>query len=243
MDSCKNCNEPINGNYCSNCGQPAKLRRIDMHYIISEIADFFFAHKGMIYTIKNVLIRPGESVRRFISEDRFRFVKPITFLILTSLVYTLVLHLFSIDAKEFLLQEQKEVPTANLFINWIIDNSGYTNIIIGFIVAFWVKLFFRKSGYNLYEIYILLCFIFGIMMLFSSVMMILQGVLHLKLILFSNIVFFIYNSWAIGQFFDRRKVGSYVKAFISCLLAYLIFGILVGIVATFIDLVIKQPMV
>jgi len=39
MNSCKNCNEPINGNYCSNCGQPAKLKRIDGRYIVYEIRD------------------------------------------------------------------------------------------------------------------------------------------------------------------------------------------------------------
>ena len=72
MNNCKNCNEPVNGNYCSNCGRPATLRRVDGRYIIQEIGDFLFANKGMLYTIKRVLISPGESVREFITEDRHR---------------------------------------------------------------------------------------------------------------------------------------------------------------------------
>jgi len=242
MNTCKNCNEPINGNYCSNCGQPAKLRRIDRHYIISEIGDFLFANKGLIYTIKRVLISPGESVRRFITEDRYRFVKPITFLIITSLIYTILSHFFFIEAKDFYFQQQPkvEVPTATLFVQWMIDYHGYASIIIGFFVAFWVKLFFRKSGYNLFEIFILLCFISGISALFASVVVILQGILHVRIIFFSGLISIIYYAWAIGQFFNRKKAVSYIKAFVSCLLAYFIFGISVGIITAFIDLVIKQ---
>jgi RNA polymerase subunit RPABC4/transcription elongation factor Spt4 len=241
MNTCRNCNEAVNWNYCPNCGQPAKLKRIDGNYIIHEIKDFLLANKGMMYTIKRVLISPGDSVRHFLTEDRYRFVKPITFLFITSLIFTLVCHFFHFAAEDFYLQQPEiEIPTTNLLINWIIDYQGYASIIIGLFLAFFVKLFFRKSKSNLFEIFILLCFISGITSLFSSVIFILQGLTGISLTNTSVLITMIYSVWAIGQFFDKRKAASYIKAFLSCVLGFLIFGILVAFVGMFIDLVIKQ---
>ena len=251
MNSCRNCKEPVNWNYCPKCGQPVQLKRIDRHYIIQEIASAFNAEKGLLYTVKRVFISPGDSVRQYITEDRCRFVKPVMFVIITSLIYTLVSQLFHIDARDFQTLQydtgdlsggtgQIELPTANLFINWMINYHGYSSIISGFFVAFWVKLFFRKSGYNLFEIFVLMCFISGISALLFSVGFIFQGLTHLNSVRIITSTAMIYSVWAIGQFFDKKKAASYIKAFISYMLGLLIFGILVVFVAIFIDIIIKH---
>jgi len=245
MNSCKNCNELVSGNYCSNCGQTTQLQRIDRRYIIREITNAFSANKGMLYTIKKVFISPGESVRQYITEDRSRFVKPITFVIITSLIYTLVSHLFQIDAKEFQRQLHGEevpleLPTYDLLLNWTIDYSGYITIIIGLLMAFWVKLFFRKYGYNLFEIFVLFCYISGISTLFSSVVFIIQGLTQLNLISTTTLITTIYFIWATGQFFNKKKLGCYIKATLSYVLGFFLFGILITMIAVFIDIVLKQ---
>ena len=61
--NCKNCNTEINKNYCPNCGQPTKLKRIDGHYILSEIGSVLNFDKGILFTIRELLLRPGQSVR------------------------------------------------------------------------------------------------------------------------------------------------------------------------------------
>jgi hypothetical protein len=97
MINCVNCNNQITENYCSSCGHPAKLKRIDGHYIIHEIEHVLHFEKGILYTIRELLIRPGENVGHFISENRSRLVKPIIFIIVTSLIYTLIAHFFHIE--------------------------------------------------------------------------------------------------------------------------------------------------
>jgi len=241
MNHCKNCNEPLNGNYCSNCGMPATLKRIDGRYIVQEIGDFFLANRGMLYTIKNILISPGKSVRAFIAEDRYRFVKPITFLFITSLVYTLVCYLCHIGADDFYLQplpEGMELRTFKLVMSWMISYSGYSQIISGLLVAFLIKIFFRKTGYNIFEIFILLCFVSGISALYSCFVVVAQSLTHLDLLHITGLISMIYYAWAIGQFFDKRRMSSYIKAFISCLLGYFLFGVMVAFITVFIDLII-----
>jgi hypothetical protein len=242
MNICKNCNEPVHWNYCPNCGQPAKPEKIDGQYIIREIGDFLFANQRMIYTIKRVLVSPGESVRRFIAEDRYRFVKPIAFLLFTSLVYTLVNYLFGFGAVDFDQQLSKlEGSTTILIFNWlVIDYPGYSGIITGLFMALFVKIFFRKAGYSLFEIFILLCFVTGLTTLFLSVAAFIQGITHLKLLLISSYIGLIYFIWAIGQFFDRKRLISYIKAFLSLVLSTMIFTLFIQIIGSVIDIVIMN---
>jgi hypothetical protein len=240
MKNCKNCNELINSNYCSSCGRPATLRRVDFRYIISEIGDVLHTKRGFFYTIKKILISPGDTVREFLIEDRYRLVKPITFLFITSLIYTLVSHYFKIDAKDYQVPpvgetEFLELPTANLLIQWIIDYQGYANLITSFFIAFFVKLFFRKSGYNLFEIFVLLCFISGIASFCFSIILIFQGLTQVNLIQISSFISVIYYIWAIGHFFDKKKAISYIKATLSCALGLFIFCLIVMIVVMYRD--------
>ena len=243
MNSCKNCNEPVSGNYCSNCGQAANLKRIDGSYIIHEIASSFNAESGMLYTIRMMFLAPGKSVKQFLSGDRNRYVKPISFILITSLISAFVSHFFHIDAKEFQQQftgetEAMELPTAELIMNWVIENT-YSSIIVGFFMAFWIKVFFKKYGYNLFEIFVLFCYIFGMASLYSSVIFTIQGLTHSRLIYISTTLMIFYYIWATGQFFDSRKAGSYIKAFLSYILGFFIFGLIVELIAVFIDVILK----
>jgi hypothetical protein len=97
MIYCKSCANETQGNFCAHCGQPAKIKRIDAQYIIHEITHVLHFDKGILYTIKELLVRPGHSVRTFIAEDRSRMVKPVIFIIVCSLIYTLTTHFFHIE--------------------------------------------------------------------------------------------------------------------------------------------------
>jgi len=231
--------------YCPICGQPAKLKKIDKHYIIQELGDFLFANKGMVYTIKNVLIKPGESVRRFITEDRYRFVKPVTFLFITALIYAIVNQIFNVSIVDHVPQNympqvdlKNFVPTTSLLLDSAFTHPGYWNIIMIVFITFGIKIFFRKFGYNFFEIFILCCFVFGITTLFETILTIIREVTHLKLQILMSISI-IYLTWAIGQFFDKKKAASYIKAFLSYVFGWLIL-ILIAVAGVVIEIVIRH---
>lgn len=237
MISCKNCNTTIELKYCPNCGQPAKLKRIDGHYIAHEIEHVLHFDKGILYTIRELLIRPGANIRRFLAEDRSRLVKPVIFIIVTSLVYTIASHYFHIEP---LIQHDLSAQsmTAKLY-KWTQDYLGYSNIIMGGFIAIWIKLFFRKHSYNYFEILILLCFVMGMGMLIFAIFSVAQGVTHIHLMKIAGYVGVGYCVWAIGQFFGARKVMSYVKAAAAYILGMLTFSALSFIIGTVIDMLIK----
>jgi hypothetical protein len=236
--NCKNCNAEVSLNYCPNCGQPVNIKRINGHYIAHEIEHVLHFEKGILYTIRELLVSPGENVRHFVSENRSRLVKPIIFIIITSLLYTLTTHFFHIEDGYVKYEDVKKSATGLIF-KWVQDHYGYSNIIMGMFVALWTKLFFKKYSYNFYEILILLCFVMGMGMLFYTVFAIIQGFTHLNLMQIAGILSIAYFTWSIGQFFDKTKAVNYIKAFAAYLLGMLTFTLIAICSGYLIDSIIK----
>ena len=136
---CKNCGTEFNGNFCSNCGQPAKLKRIDAHYIKHEIEHVLHYDKGILFTVKELLLRPGKNVREFFTENRNRLVKPIIFIIVTSLIYSLISHFFHIE-EEYVSFDGLENSAIGKILKWIQSHYGYANILMGVFIALFIKL-------------------------------------------------------------------------------------------------------
>lgn len=221
--NCKNCTSKIHGNYCSHCGNAKQLKRIDGHFILHEIEHVLHFEKGLFFTIRELLLRPGKCVREYVSENRSRLVKPIIFIIVTSLIYTLAEHLFSIEKGYFKISDDT-TPTYDAISRWVHSHYGYANIIMGFFIACWLRIFFRKHDVNFFEILILLSFVMGIGMLFFAVAAVLKGVTGFNVMPAISGLTFIYLSWAIGQFFDQRKLTGFLKSGVAYLLGFLSFS-------------------
>ncbi|WP_373013261.1 DUF3667 domain-containing protein [Mucilaginibacter sp.] len=237
--NCKNCDNTVDNNFCGNCGQPVQIKRVDKHYLLHEMWHILHFEKGIFYTIKELLIRPGQNVREFITEDRSRLVKPIIFIIITSLIYTVINNLFHIEEGYVNFNGTKQSATTLIF-NWVQNHYGYANIIMGVYIAFWAKLFYRKYDYNFFEILILLCFVMGMGMLIFSVFALFEGLTKLNLMKISGMIGLTYCTWAIGQFFNQKKVVNYLKALISYVLGMLTFFISATLLGLFIDVFIKH---
>ena len=246
IESCRNCQHPLSGKYCSNCGRPAKLARVNAHYVMHEITHVLHFEKGILFTIKELLLRPGKTVREFVTEDRTRLVKPIIFIIISSLVYSLVTHFFHLDDSYIKFDDGQaekavlEKSTLALAFAWIEDHYGYVNLLMGAFIAIWMKLFFRKYPYNFYELLILMCFVMGMSMLILAFFAVIEGLTKFPVQQQSGVLFLIYSCWAIAQFFDGRKVMNYFKGFFSYVLGMLTFGIGLVLLTMAYDYVIKH---
>ncbi|MCB0702088.1 MAG: DUF3667 domain-containing protein [Candidatus Kapaibacterium sp.] len=236
--NCNNCNTEVTENYCPNCGEAKELERIDGHYIMHEIQHVLHLEKGFLFTIRELITRPGESVKNYLTTNRSRLIKPILFIILTSLFYSIVNNFFHFEDSYIKFSGAEMTSTAYIF-QWIQAHYGYANIMMGIFIALWCKLFFKKYKYNFFEILILLCFAMGIGMLIFAIFAILQGLFHIELMQIAGIVGFIYTSWAIGQFFEKGKFVSYVKAFFAYMLGMITFTLLAVLTGVVTDMIIK----
>ena len=215
------------------------LDRIDGKYIWSEISSVINFDKGIFYTIRELIIKPGNTVREFLFYDRNRIVKPMIFLIVCSLVYTIFQQILHFEDGYVSAGGFGDSAITNVF-NWIQKNYGYANLLMSIFIAGWIKLFFRKYEYNFYEIIILLCFIMGIGMLIYTTFGILESITEIKILHIGAILGFIYTAWSIGQFFDKIKKINYLKGLFAYILGMITFYFLAMILGLGIDLISKN---
>ena len=147
MNICRKCSNELNGNYCSNCGQPTRVKRINGQYILHEIGSILNFQKGILFTIKGLLTKPGQNIREFIAEDRNRLVKPIMFVIVCSLIYTIATRLFHFQ-DGYISYSGEEKSTGTLIFGWLQNNYGYANLLMAILISMWIKIFFKKYNYN-----------------------------------------------------------------------------------------------
>ncbi|MES2829849.1 MAG: DUF3667 domain-containing protein [Bacteroidota bacterium] len=238
MALCKHCQNELTGPYCSQCGHNANPKRIDRHYIQHEIEHVLHFEKGILVTIKELVTEPGRNVRDYLKEDRSKLVKPIIFIIVASLIYSLINHFFHIEDGYMNYQGDKNSATTKIMA-WVQNHYGYANIIMGVFIAFWLKVFFRRYDYNFFELLILLCFVVGMAMLIFSLFALAQGITNINMMTIGGVAGFFYITWAIGQFFDKRKPVSYIKAFTSYLLGMISFTIVALLIGVATDLILK----
>ena len=121
---------------------------------------------------------------------------------------------------------------------WTNTNIGYAQLIMGIFIALWIKVFFRKFKYNIYEILVLLSYVLGEALFIFGCFIIIANVFNSEMIATIGIItYFIYIIWAIGQFFGERRFINYIKSIFVYVLgnaSYLTVLILIAYLLTFI---------
>lgn len=235
---CQKCKSEVIKNYCPICGHSKEVTRIDGNYLLQEIRSVLSFEKGTLFTVRNLATNPGKSIKEFLKEDRNRLVKPVVFLIIASLIYTVFNKIFQFEDGYVQFSGNGESATKSIS-KWIQENYGYANIIMAIFIAGWIKLFFRKHDINIFEILVLLCFVMGMGMLIYAVFGVIQSLIDYNLMQVAGIFGFIYLTWAIGQFYGKGKIVNYVKVFFAYILGMISFSITAILIGSLIDFLTK----
>lgn len=72
---CLNCNEVLTAQFCSGCGQKADTHRISLkHFLYHDVLHgTFHIDKGMLFTAREAMIRPGQAALDYIAGKRKRY--------------------------------------------------------------------------------------------------------------------------------------------------------------------------
>ncbi|MBC8384986.1 MAG: DUF3667 domain-containing protein [Candidatus Cloacimonetes bacterium] len=217
---CKNCQTEFSGNFCNNCGQPANIKRITFKYVISRGLDAFDFQNGLLFTIKELSIRPGKAVYKYITDKRFVYYNPLKYFLLLGAIFFFLNLKFSIfDFQSYIPQDftEKQALFYEQFQSFFFR---YFNLIILTVVPFFSLfsfLFFRKKNFNFSENMILNIFLFGhhsfiaiILVPFLLIYKLDTGIL----IQLYSIIGLLYHSWAYIQFFRVPVLVGIIKTFV-----------------------------
>lgn len=95
---CLNCHHRLAGPFCHHCGQSASVPpRITAHHLLHELPHtIWHVDHGIVYTVREMLLRPGLSIKRFLAGERKPFFHPLSLLILVGGVSAFLFGVFHI---------------------------------------------------------------------------------------------------------------------------------------------------
>ncbi len=226
---CKNCDNNFEGDFCNNCGQKASVQKVNFNYFINEISNSFFqVNRGIFYTLKELSVRPGKSIRDYLKGKRKPHYKPLAFALVTSTIFVLLSYL--IGEKTFLgealsglsdgFKENENSSDIQNGFNWLLNNITYLLLLLVPFFSFSSYLIFKKSKYNYFEHLILNFYIAGlqsVIYLFFSLFFFLFNIKNYYIEILPIIISILYLFWTYIKFFNNKK------AFLTILLTLLTY--------------------
>lgn len=151
---CLNCHSELHGKYCAHCGQKASTKRIKFKYFLTDILGRVIQlERGMLFTIKEILLRPGKSALDYISGKRIAYVNIFLMTLFALGVFVLAVK-YDFKLRSWYGEEAPELETneaGELIVNFFKANFRY--VIVSFIPAFGLSsiIFFRRKKLNYSE--------------------------------------------------------------------------------------------
>lgn len=174
--NCANCGEDLRGNYCSNCSQSAHVGQIDLHEIVHEFMHgVLHVDKGILYTAKELTLRPGQTIRNYLSGKRVNYFKPLAYLFLLSTIYIILIQFSNISLTKELVQVHlnddvneeivatidKQIEATNALFEFLINRFAIMNLLMLPVIALLSYICFRKQKYNYGEHLIINSYVSG----------------------------------------------------------------------------------
>ena len=161
MKTCKNCFATGNGNYCNNCGSIYLVKRISLSSITKEMVHTF-SHfdKGFLFTLKQLLVRPGTMQRDYLDGQRSKNQKPFAMFFLCATLYGIAEY-FILKPSAGSLNSENDRERMEFYRHYFI----FLQSILVPVYAFILWILFKKKNFNYAEALVTLLYSLCIMLL------------------------------------------------------------------------------
>jgi Protein of unknown function (DUF3667) len=151
---CLNCNEKLQGEFCSHCGQSAKTHRFTFKHIFTHgfLYAIFHFNKGILFSLKELFTRPGHSTREYINGKRVSHLNYFSLLVILILVFSLVEHITSFHFTDLTDGDKEIFETIDKALK---EYPKFVFIGIIPVYAIFSYLFCRKAKQNYAENFVL----------------------------------------------------------------------------------------
>ncbi len=206
-------------------------KRFTFSNVVADFLDSLMLNKGILFTFKELLIRPGRVVRGFLDTERERYTHPIRMFILLAGVYVILILTFGLYQEEMaagIPQDDELSKTIALILqNYVLR---YLNIWLGlgtFAFALFSYLLWRKCGYNYVEHLIANIFL-NAAVIGISIPLELVHVHADKVVFYSLyiVIFFAYSLWFLRDTFKKSWLATFWRSLIYFVCGTVLFNVL-----------------
>jgi len=233
--NCKNCGHRVDEKFCSHCGQNSKVDRINFPNFLKEVSESLFQiNKGLFYTLKELFVRPGNTLKEFINGKRKNHFKPIAYVLTLSTLYFLITQVThqntwmddAVSGWMIGATGQNSGEGISKITTWFSKNYAYSTLLLLPIFSIASYLSFFKFGKNYLEHIVINSYITGQQAFFYMLFAIGGAVIENDVIqLFSFLVSISYTLWVFWQFFSEGNRMMVILRSIMTYMLYLIFSL------------------
>lgn len=207
--------------------QEKKVNRITFSQFGNQVLQYFNFEKGILKTIRLLVLNPGEHIHAYLDYDRKRLMNPFKFYVITGTIYVFLF-------KYLLPQEAFEDAQINSdleqhFLDAIVDYYHFFILVaIIFIAVFSYLLFRKSSGKNMLENIIFNLYVAGILFTISIITSPLELLISPYSSIFISLISLYYFLYAYVRFFKGSRIITIFRSALSIFLG--IFSLILIIV-------------
>ena len=213
---CPNCENVYEGNFCNDCGQKTLHGRYTIKGLASELifSSFHLEKKGLLYTVKELTLRPGIAIKNVLEGQRLSLYPPFKYLILVGAIIVVLSLRYGFFHNDELTSSNSEFYSMSFlsdykmyldgFFKFAEDYATLLNIVAIPIFSVFSFLFFKKYNYNFAENLIINTFITAQQLLFLVLLIpfieFIPGIKHILIPIYT-IGIMLFNAFTYVQLF------------------------------------------
>lgn len=246
--TCLNCGQATTNRFCSDCGQRTDTHRVNWHYLGHDVLhSVWHLEGGILFTLKELLTRPGHSIREFLAGKRINHYRPLALLLILGAILLFIMHTLDVS----FAQKSQEVFNPDMgstsermkafqaqATHFVEANQNLLHIATIPLYAFWMWFMFRRRGFSYPEILVAQTFIANVQILISILIVIVFWAIGASNTVFalamglSLLVYMAYNVVTYTQLYAGKikPLMAVIRSIAAYFLGYFSFVFIVGLI-------------
>jgi hypothetical protein len=220
-----------------------KVKRLTFKEGIYDFSSRVYGFDSMFpRTLRDITIRPGVAAEKFIRGNRASYYGPIGYYFLMFAVMLMVAGILGIDFNDAMMNRGREMvdaPSSARMLQaserlnaFVLENFRMFSFALVIFETLWLRVLFRKSGYNLLEHSVMPFYVMGHfhwLTIFDFLFVSITGVNVNQYLIFA-IHFLFLGYAAMNLYTHNSRVKAFIKGFLSYGLAMFSFMLLIAAV-------------
>ena len=232
--ACLNCDQPLTDRFCAHCGQPAATHRLTMGHLLHEIPhSIWHVDKGIFFTLRELLRRPGPTILGYLRGQRARHFAPLSLLLLVTGIASFLAIKLRLGAIAQTLNADTSAELRAVQAHGaesVMHYMGWIYVAMSPLIGWLVRRTLRRTSINLAEAMVVVLYVTAAGNLLSLLLMPLfyfvhTGAQYYRLSLCTSLLLMGYQGWAYGQLLLETTLsafGRWWRGMLTAVSAYLL---------------------